>query len=66
MTRVTPATHPNLWDQRYFGTPLHMRLNLHVGPSALYWGIPDPSNKQATQNLDFQIDYVRMWTYEGN
>lgn len=65
LARATPTSHPNLWDQRYFGTPLHMRLNLHVGPSAQYWGLPDPARKQATQDLDFQIDYVRMWSYEG-
>lgn len=61
--RVTPATYPDLWDPEYFGTPLHMRLNLHVGPSEAYWGLPDPNNRAATQNLDFQVDYVRVWDY---
>lgn len=63
MLRATPKTHPNLWDTRYYGSPFHMRLNLHVGPSAQYWGLPDPNNKAATQNLDFQVDYVRTWAY---
>ena len=60
---VTPATHPSLWNTRYFGSPLHMRLNLHVGPSARHWGLPDPNRREATANLDFQVDYVRMWSY---
>ena len=64
LKRVTPATHPNLWNPNYFGSPLHVRLNLHVGPSAQYWGLPDPNNRDATQNLDFQVDYVRMWEYK--
>lgn len=64
--RVTPSTHPSLWDPDYFGSPLHMRLNLHVGASATYWGLPDPTNRSATQDLDLQVDYVRVWTYAGD
>lgn len=60
---ATPATHPNLWDTRYFNSPLHMRLNLHVGPSATYWGLPNPNNREWTKPLDFQVDYVRTWNY---
>lgn len=63
--RETPRTYPDLWDPRYFGTPLHMRLNLHVGPSAEHWGLPDPAHRALTQNLDFQVDYVRVWEYDG-
>lgn len=66
MLRATPASHPNLWKQEFFGSPLHMRLNLHIGPSEKYWGLPDPNNKAATQNLDFQVDYVRTWAYTGS
>ena len=65
LTRVTPATHPNLWNPSFFGSPLHVRLNLHVGPSATYWGLPDPNNKSWTQPLDYQVDYVRIWKYQG-
>jgi hypothetical protein len=65
LARTTPAKNPTLWNEAYFGSPLHMRLNLHVGPSALYWGLPDPNNRAATQNLDFQVDYVRTWSYDG-
>ncbi|MDW4573613.1 glycoside hydrolase family 16 protein [Microbacterium sp. M3] len=65
LARTTPAKNPTLWNKDYFGSPLHMRLNLHVGPSALYWGLPDPNNRAATQNLDFQVDYVRTWSYDG-
>lgn len=63
--RATPATYPDLWDPAYFGSPLHMRLNLHIGPSEKYWGLPDPANRAATQGLDFQVDYVRVWEYPG-
>ena len=38
-----------------------MRLNLHVGPSATYWGLPDPNNRSLTKPLDFEVDYVRTW-----
>lgn len=65
LVRVTPKTHPNLWSSNYFGSPLHMRLNLHVGPSAEYWGLPDPNRREATANLDFAVDYVRVWPYRG-
>jgi beta-glucanase (GH16 family) len=57
---ATPRTLPALWGPS-FRSPLHMRLNLHVGPSAEYWGVPDPNRRERTKPLDFQIDYVRMW-----
>jgi len=60
---ATPLTHPNLWNTSYFGSPLHVRMNLHVGPSAKYWGIPDPNHKDWTKPLDFQVDYLRIWKF---
>ncbi|MFC0678144.1 family 16 glycosylhydrolase [Lysobacter korlensis] len=65
VARVTPLTHPNLWNEAYFGSPLHMRLNLHVGPSSKYWGLPDPAHRDWTQPLDFQVDHVRTWERHG-
>lgn len=65
LARATPETHPNLWNPDYFASPLHLRLNLHVGPSAQYWGLPDPDRREVTQNLDYQVDYVRIWPYQG-
>lgn len=62
---ATPKTHPMLWDKKSFNSPLHVRLNLHVGPSAQYWGLPDPKNKSWTQPLDYQVDYVKIWKYKG-
>jgi beta-glucanase (GH16 family) len=59
--RTTPAEYPDLWNTTYFGTPLHMRLNLHVGPDPRYWGIPDPLKRWLTGPLDYQVDYVRTW-----
>ncbi|MDR6907453.1 beta-glucanase (GH16 family) [Agromyces sp. 3263] len=58
--RITPATHPWVWGAQ-FQTPLHVRLSLHMGPSATYYGYPDPNNKQLTQNVDFQVAHVRIW-----
>ena len=58
--RATPDSLPDLWGP-YFRSPLHMRLNLHVGPSTRFWGVPDPSQRQLTKPLDFQVDYVRTW-----
>lgn len=60
---TTPAETPWLWDPANFGQPFHVRLNLHVGPDANYWGYPDWSDKQWTQPLDYQVDYVRIWKY---
>jgi beta-glucanase (GH16 family) len=57
---TSPAKSPAIWGSS-FQSPLHMRLNLHVGPSASYWGLPDPNNRALTQPLDFQVDYVRTW-----
>ncbi|MGW9268312.1 family 16 glycosylhydrolase [Microbacterium sp. NPDC055599] len=59
--RETPVSYPDLWNPDYFGSPLHMRLNLHVGPDPRYWGLPDPANRTLTQPLDFQVDYVRVY-----
>jgi beta-glucanase (GH16 family) len=60
---ITPETYPDLWNEAYFGSPFHMRLNLHIGTSAAYWGIPDPAHKEWTQSLDYKVDYVRTWEY---
>jgi len=65
LATATPATHPNLWNTSYFNSPLAVRLNLHVGPSEQYYGVPDPAHKEWTQNLDYQVDYVRIWAYKG-
>ena len=65
MFRVTPESLPQLWSSRYFQSPLHVRLNLHVGPSEKFWGLPDPEHRSWTEPLDFQVDYVRIWAYES-
>lgn len=65
LVRVTPETHPLLWSTRYFSSPLHVRLNLHVGSSEKFWGLPDPAHRSWTQNLDFQVDHVRIWKFIG-
>lgn len=73
--RVTP-TSPDpqnagqtlawLWDPDFFGSPFHIRLNLHVGPSASFWGLPDPDNRSWTADpMDFLVDYVRVYAPEG-
>jgi hypothetical protein len=63
---TTPAETPWLWDPSYFGQPFHIRLNLHVGPSATYWGLPDPANREWTQDpLDYQVEYVRVYAHVG-
>lgn len=59
---VNGGTLAWLWDPDFFGSPLHMRINLHIGPSATYWGLPDPDNRQWTVDpLDFRIAHVRVW-----
>jgi hypothetical protein len=59
---VNGGTCAWLWDSDFFGSPIHMRINLHIGPSPNYWGLPDPNNRQWTVDpLDYAIDYVRVW-----
>ena len=42
----------------------HTRLNLQVGSP--YWGMPNTSDSSVTKNyVDYQIDYVRAWSYNG-
>lgn len=61
---TTPAQTPWLWNPSYFGQPFHVRINLHVGPSETYWGVPDPAHPEWTQDpLDYQIEYVRIYEY---
>lgn len=59
------AAFPELYEST-FTNPFHVRLNLHIGPSARYWGLPDPNNKSwSAEPMDFQIDYVRIWAWPG-
>lgn len=72
--RVTPTTtDPNnaadtlwwLWDEDFYGSPLHMRINLHIGPNENYYGLPDPDNRQlTTEPLDFAIEHVYAYAPE--
>lgn len=60
--QVKTRTLAWLWDADFFGGPKNMRLNLHVGPSADYWGLPDENNRGLTQDpLDYQVEYVRVY-----
>ena len=54
-----------LWDPDFFGSPFHMRCNLHVGMSEAYWGVPNPDNRTITSDpLDFRVRYIRAWRFE--
>lgn len=57
---TTPEKSPNIWGPS-FQSPLHVRLNLHMGMSEKYFGLPDPQKKNETKDSDFQVDYVRIW-----
>jgi hypothetical protein len=62
---VNGGTCAWLWDSDFFGSPLHIRMNLHIGPSPSYWGLPDPDNKAWTVDpLDYAVEYVAAWEYE--
>lgn len=58
--RITPTQdagkHAWIWAQL---TPNHVRINLHVGPSIAYYGLPKPG--LTVDPLDFQIEHVRIW-----
>lgn len=58
------STYAWLWDPDFFGSPFHMRVNLHIGISETYWGVPDNANRALTSDpLDYRIKYVRAWEY---
>lgn len=75
LKRVTPTTpdpenksrtYAWLWDAKFFGAPFNMRLNLHIGPGAQYWGNPDPANRGTTRDpLDYEVEYVRVYAPKG-
>lgn len=70
---VTPtSTDPNntadtlwwLWDPDFFGGPMQMRINLHIGPNENYYGLPDPEQRELTVDpLDYHIEHVKVWRY---
>lgn len=54
------------WTDPAFMAPWHMRINLHIGPSTKYWGLPDPEHREWTEDgLEMLVDYVRMYKYAG-
>lgn len=80
LTRVTPESpdpvnkvgstvNPSgtlawMWDPDFFGSPLHMRLNMHIGASADYWGDPDPANREWTKDpMDYAIRSIKVWKH---
>lgn len=51
-----------LWDDDFFGSPLHVRTNLHVGPSATSYGDADPAHPEYSADpMDFLVDYLRIY-----
>lgn len=55
------------WTDPAYNSPWHLRINLHVGPSDSYWGVPDPDNREWTQDpLRYEIEHVRVWTLEDD
>lgn len=55
-----------LWDQDFWGSEFHMRVNLHIGMSEQYWGVPDPDNRSITSDpLDYRVKYIRAWRYDA-
>jgi putative cell wall-binding protein len=63
----TPTTQDHfakLWtDTAAYDSPWHIRMNLHIGPSTKYWGVPDPANPQWTDNPVMEVDYVRIYEH---
>jgi len=54
-----------MWDPDFFGSAFHMRCNLHIGMSEIYWGVPDPNNRSITQTpLDYRVQHIRAWEYQ--
>lgn len=54
-----------LWDPDFFGSPFHMRCNLHVGMSEQYWGVPNPDNRSITSDdLEYRVRHIRAWEYQ--
>jgi beta-glucanase (GH16 family) len=53
-----------LWSDPAFTSPWHIRINLHIGPSVDYWGLPDPAHPEWTADpQQLLVEYVRMYAY---
>jgi putative cell wall-binding protein len=53
-----------LWtDTGAYDSPWHIRMNLHIGPSTSYWGVPDPATRSWTDNPAMEVDYVRIYKH---
>jgi beta-glucanase (GH16 family) len=52
------------WTDPAFASAWHIRINLHIGPSTAYWGLPDPAHPEWTADpQQMLVDYVRMYAY---
>ncbi|MCC3269645.1 glycoside hydrolase family 16 protein [Arthrobacter gengyunqii] len=61
---VAREDHPGYAAAFGTGAPFHMRLNLQYGSTD--WGYPDPADPDVTvDKAVFQVDYVRVWKYDG-
>jgi beta-glucanase (GH16 family) len=56
----------NLAYEAAFETSAKFNIRLNMQYGSPYWGMPDPSNSSVTKNYaDYQVDYVRAWSYNG-
>lgn len=62
---VTSAQNSDLWGSTH-QSPWYLRVSHHIGPSGRYYGIPDPTSPydaDTADDLDFKIDYIKVWEY---
>lgn len=50
-------------DTAAYDAPWHLRMNLHIGPSVDFWGVPEPLHEEWTANPVMQVEYVRIYPY---
>ena len=69
LSGTTPASQTHFakfWtDTDAYDGPWHIRMNLHIGPSTAYWGVPDPDHPEWTDNPVMLVDYVRIYNYDN-
>lgn len=61
----TDSATAYLWTDPGFAQPWHIRFNMHIGVTPLYWGLPDPDHHEWTLDPVQLVEYVRMYNWDN-
>ena len=64
-TPPTQSHFAKFWTDPKYDAPWHLRMNLHIGPSTAYWGVPDPATPGWTDDPTMHVRYVRIYDYDS-